>query len=202
MALFCPLKLVKLKLFCKYVLYTTSSGPALPLRSLALRDPGLNLSLLPTLQVTENWQDCLLEHFIETVGPSWLTFQPCVSGSVGASRTVQARLEQGSLLSSFRETSSISLAFLAQVLPIYPLTPQLPPPSQVGDSVHSLTWRSHDTLEATISSLPSSSLGPVLLSTLLDGKVVASARLLPQNSKYSPTPVSSFFTPSPLPGPC
>ena len=62
MALFCPLKVVKLKLFCKYVLYTTSSGPALPLRSLALRDPGLNLSLLPTLQVTENWQDCLLEH--------------------------------------------------------------------------------------------------------------------------------------------
>ena len=124
-----------------------------------------------------------------------------MSGSVGASRTVQARLEQGSLLSSFRETSSISLAFLTQVLPIYPLPPQLHPPSQVGDSVHSLTWRSHDTLEATISSLPSSSLGPVLLSTLLDGKVVASARLLPQNSKYSPTPVSSFFTPLPSPRP-
>ena len=66
-------------------LLCSSSGPALPLRSLALLEPAFNQSLLPSLQ-------------------------PCQVGGL-----VQARVLQSSLLAHLLKSSSTSIAFLAQV---------------------------------------------------------------------------------------
>ena len=66
-------------------LLCSSSGPALPLRSLALLEPTFNQSLLPSLQPSQ----------VEGV--------------------VQARVLQHSLLAHLLKSSSTSIAFLAQV---------------------------------------------------------------------------------------
>merc|ERR1711971_997206 len=102
-------------------LLCSSSGPALPLRSLALLEPAFNHSLLPSLQ-------------------------PCQVGGL-----VQARV---------LKSSSTSIAFLAQA----------------GDTCKPLSWVSPQLLEASFTSLPLSE--PIVVTTLVNGKVVASSKVL------------------------
>merc|ERR1711971_896104 len=107
-------------------LLCSSSGPALPLRSLALLDPAFNHSLVP-----------------------------CQVGGL-----VQARVLQSSLLAHLLKSSSTSIAFLAQA----------------GDTCRPLSWVSPQLLEASFTSLPLSE--PIVVTTLVNGKVVASSKVL------------------------
>jgi len=111
-------------------LLCSSSGPALPLRSLALLEPTFNQSLLPSLQPSQ------------------------VEG------LVQARVLQHSLLAHLLKSSSTSIAFLAQA----------------GDTCRALSWVSPQLLEASFSSSPLAE--SIVLTTLVNGKVVASSKVV------------------------
>ena len=57
-----------------------------------------------------------------------------------------------------------------------------PAPAQVGETHQPLSWRGAELLEAA---LPSLDKGPVVVSSLLDGKVVASSSLVLPGSGQS-----------------
>ena len=130
-------------------LLCSSSGTALPLRSLALLEPTFNQSLLPSLQ------------------PS------------GVKGLVQARVLQPSLLAHLLKSSSTSIAFLAQVNQDRwnEKSYNLQLSNQTGDTCRALSWVSPQLLEASFSS-SSPLTESIVLTTLVNGKVVASSKVV------------------------
>ena len=127
-------------------LLCSSSGPALPLRSLALLEPTFKQSLLPSLQPSQ------------------------VKG------LVQAKVLQSSLLAHLLKSSSTSIAFLAQVIQDPCNKVSNVTTYQAGDTCRALSWVSPQLLEASFGA--SVLTESIVLTTLVNGKVVASSKMV------------------------